>query len=307
MFEDVFVIIRSVGEISTDNCKNLIQEAGFKSKQIEVINVYPFAKALRVSYQKGIDSGAKWLMCVDADVLIDPKAINIIYALASKANKNIFELKGFIYDKFYDGPRLGGIHWYRCSLLKVALNHTPNDPEVLRPEATTIKKMTKLGYPWQIMKVIVGVHGYSQSPKDIWRTSYMHGKKHRSDLEYFIRLWTKRCLLDDDYAIALSAFMQGLKAPQALTEITNPYDNKILNNFSYKWLSAQEVRHICSTQISFEYQYHFPLGVGLTSKFTAVKALYDKCTGVTNNKLHRLILIAHALISFYVRIKIAIK
>jgi len=73
--DHVHVIIRSAGERTMHLCKQLIIEQGVSADNLSVVNEAPFSAALKKSFELGMERGLKWTLCIDADVLLRPGAV----------------------------------------------------------------------------------------------------------------------------------------------------------------------------------------------------------------------------------------
>ncbi len=209
MKNDVLIVIRSVGERTVAKCQSLIIDQGVSPEDIEVICESPFSKALLTSYEVGIKRGKKWTLCVDGDLLLKSKAIEKMVSIIESTNDRVFEVQGFIVDKLFGGPRAGGIHLYRTALLPIAKDKLSNISNAIRPEANTLREMEKAGYPFLVVPYIVGVHDFEQSYKDIYRKSFVYGRKHKAYYQMFIERWSRLSRKDDDYLVALEGLERG--------------------------------------------------------------------------------------------------
>lgn len=208
---DIVVIIRSAGERTEYLCKKLILDQGLAEDKIQIIREVPFSQALRKSYQLGIESGCRWTLCIDADVLLRPGSISKMLQFAEKQHAKVCEIQGFILDKFFGGIRKGGIHLYRSSLLPKVIRQIPDEGENIRPETQTLHNMRKLGYERAVVSYVVGIHDEEQFNKDIYRKALVHGVKHIDRLHLFVSLWKEGLKRDPDFAVALTALSDGIK------------------------------------------------------------------------------------------------
>jgi hypothetical protein len=205
------IIIRSVGERTEGLCKKLILEQGVHENAINIINEAPFSKAMKVGFEIGIAEKRAWTFCVDADLLLRQGSILKMVQHAEKLPQNVCEIQGFVLDKFFGGPRKGGIHLYRTSLLEKVIKEIPFEGIDIRPETYTLNAMQKNGYPWHTVQELVGLHDFEQSFEDIFRKCFVQAHKHLNLTELFISYWRNRSLLDSDYKIALVGFSEGIK------------------------------------------------------------------------------------------------
>lgn len=241
-------VIRSAGERTTDLCRFLITQQNISNEDIILINEVPFSKALRKSFEIGIKSQKAWLFCIDADVLLRKNAINILLELASKEREDVCEIQGYVFDKFFAGPRPGGIHLYRTSLLNELMNCIPAEGENIRPEYHTLLEMKKRGFPYKVIPYIVGLHDYEQYYADIYRKCFMHGVKHIYYAEYFSSQWKAGSVNEPDFEIALKAFADGIKFKE------NTYTSKAhdIHKEGFENLETNEKSELRPEVISFD-------------------------------------------------------
>ena len=90
-------------------CKQLIVDQGVSAENLAVVKEAPFSAALKKSFELGMECGLKWTFCIDADVLLRPGAVETMVNLAEQEDEQVCEIQGFILDKFFGGPRNGGV------------------------------------------------------------------------------------------------------------------------------------------------------------------------------------------------------
>ena len=129
MNEDVFVVVRANGERTTRVSLKLVSYQVPKDN-ILVINETPFSKAVKTTFQKGIEANQKWTLALDADVLLKTGAIKELINRAESLPQNFFMIQGRVLDKFFCFGRNGGPHLFRTDLLKIAINKIPNSEKV---------------------------------------------------------------------------------------------------------------------------------------------------------------------------------
>lgn len=209
--ENVTVIIRSAGERTESLCKKLLMEQGVEERQLFVIREVPFSESMRVSFRTGIEQKRPWTYCVDADVLLRPNAVTSMVEIAEEQKRNVCEIQGYILDKFFGGPRPGGVHLYRTSLLPQALQLIPDEGENIRPEFHTLNRMKQQRYPWLKVPFLVGTHDDEQYYFDIYRKGFVHGVKHLNHASLFVENWKHGMTSDKDFEVALNAFSDSIK------------------------------------------------------------------------------------------------
>lgn len=211
MIDDVFIVIRSVGERTEELCKKLILEQGIIQSNITVVNEVPFSAAMRKGFELGLDSGCKWTYCIDADVLLCPGSITSMLNIAEETDISVCEIQGIVYDKFFGGPRPAGNHFYRSMLLKEVIQRIPNEGINIRPEYYTLQAMKEEGFSWADVSIPVGLHDSEQYLRDIYRKCFVQAHKHAHLAEMFLETWRRRSIDDPDMRIALAGFADGIR------------------------------------------------------------------------------------------------
>lgn len=210
--DQVTMIVRSADERTTDLCYKLIREQGCEN--IFFTRETPFSAALKKSYEIGISEDRPWTFCVDADVLLRPHSIQLLLTFANQQQQHVFEVQGWIYDKFYDGPREAGNHLYRTSLLSKALKFIPEEGVDIRPEKYVLEQMQNQGYPKVKFNHVLGLHDFEQNYIDIYRKSFIHAHKHLYFAERMVSIWKEKMKKDKDFEVALNAFADGIRNMQ---------------------------------------------------------------------------------------------
>jgi len=197
MIRDTLCIVRSVGEITESNCRVLLIDNGFNPEQILIINEKPFAKSIYVSFKKAIDLGSKYLLIIDADVLLRKDSIHELF---HHVDDNVFVVQGMILDFITYEIRSAGNHLYNVQHLPTALKLLDINTFMVRPECNLILQMSQLGFKYIVTPTVIGIHDYFQSSYDIYRKSYLHGIKHKSKLFDILEIAKKR---EDTYKDAI--------------------------------------------------------------------------------------------------------
>lgn len=207
---DCTVIIRSVDERTEGLCKELATDV-FPSENIAVITDRPFSVTLRRSLQFGLKAGLPWTFCLDADVLIDKDRIHELFGRAREESHSIFEIHGFVYDKFFNECRPAGNHLYRTEHLNEAIIHVPAEGLSLRPETTMIKSMhTRHLYNRYYTDLVIGIHDFEQYYLDIFSKGYLHANKHVKHLSRLLPYWKSMAAKDKDFEVLLWGISAGI-------------------------------------------------------------------------------------------------
>lgn len=209
MENNITVIIRSVGERTEKTCKFLLdQEVG--QENVFVVHEAPFSKALRKSFEIGIEQGNKWTLCTDADVLIKKGGLKSFIDFANQLPDSTFKIYPFFVDKLFNIYRDGGLHLYRTSLLAQAIELIPEEGVDLRPESHVYLKMKELGYEVIGAPFLLAIHDYQQYHRDIFRKCYIHAHKWVDWMPHFIKYWREKSKLDKDFQVALWGLSSGI-------------------------------------------------------------------------------------------------
>lgn len=209
--ERASIIVRSVNERTEQLCCELILAQGVPKDHLFLIHESPFSAALKKTFTIGIGANLPWTYCVDADVLLRPGAIENMIGIAEQQNPNICEIQGYVLDKFFGGPREGGIHLYRTSLLRSVSEQIPEEGVNIRPEFHTLESMTRMGYPYKQIPFLAGLHDFEQFYSDIYRKCFVQAHKHLRQTDLFLGVWRAGAPTDLDYQVALKGFAAGIE------------------------------------------------------------------------------------------------
>lgn len=210
---DIAVVIRSVGERTENACAE-IARSQVPSADVAVIHERPFGAAVRKTFQLGIEMNRHWTLAVDADVLLRENAIQDILAWTQNYKGSFFFANFSIIDKLRGNIFPGGAHLYPTNLLEQGLSLAGNDIDSnARPESLVRSRMQMQGHDTlQLSNLIVGLHDFEQSYRDIYRTAFVHRLKHPAwMIEPCLTAWTRLSGSDPDFAVAL----QGVSAADA--------------------------------------------------------------------------------------------
>ncbi|KZK87647.1 hypothetical protein PsW64_00944 [Pseudovibrio sp. W64] len=202
----VTVIIRSIGERTEQLCHSLIATQ-VPSENIHIVGEVPFSITLEKTYKIGLQENRKWTLCIDSDVLVKSGTIKELIGFAETCPEEVFEVNALAIDKFLVSPREVGQRLYRTSSLDLALEHVHAARTELRPETFIVDKIIETGLRQEHANVIVGIHDFEQSYRDIFRKVFIHTKKHRdAGVAADYRLWEKYSNFDEDFKVALAAY-----------------------------------------------------------------------------------------------------
>ena len=195
-------VIRSVGERTTAACEHLVRQLA-PPDRVVVTHEQPFGAALHKGFELGAASGLKWMVCIDADVLIHAEGMRKLLEVAETVDERIFYVQGLTIDKLIPIKRPPGNGIYRNALVQKARQFVPEEGTSLRPETTVMEGMIATGHLMYRTNIVVGLHDFEQSYEDIYRKSFLHAKKHTNVLPLMEAYWKKHRQADQDFEVAL--------------------------------------------------------------------------------------------------------
>lgn len=207
--DQLVVVIRSAGERTESVCKELVLRE-VEESQVHTVRLVPFEAALTESYKIGIESGSKWLMTLDADVLLRQNAVRDFLVEAESMPDDFFHTEGLVYDYLTGMYRKAGHRMYRTSVLNEAIKRVPLPGETIRPEFKTIQRMVESGFPVQETGSVYGIHDFEQYYSDVYRKCVVHAAKHAEWLPDLIRRWKSMQNSEPDFRVALQAVIDGI-------------------------------------------------------------------------------------------------
>ena len=206
---DLTIILRECGERTADAAYSLLNSPELGGN-VERVSEVPFSACLRRSLEVGLSSGRKWTLCIDADVLVDAKAIQQLIHYAEQTPSHVFEVQGFVFDKFFGVERPAGNHLYRTELLEKSLPLIPEEGTTLRPENTLLNNMTAEGHPCVQSPIVVGLHDFEQWEHNVFTKAFLQAHKHDWLADYLKTVWSG-FPADSDYRIAEMGLNAGLE------------------------------------------------------------------------------------------------
>lgn len=209
MLDSTIVVIRSSNERTFGLCRELCLKQTSKAS-LEIVQEVPFEQALRKCYEIGIASNKKWMVTVDADVLLVDGAIETLVQNAELMAQHYIQLEGRVFDKITGLYRQAGHRIYRTEFLPTALTQIPSEGGEIRPEYFTLQQMGKLGHPSLRISDVVGLHDFEQSYFDIYRKSFVHAVKHPHWISVLIERCVKHLHDDPDSLVILKGLWDGM-------------------------------------------------------------------------------------------------
>ncbi len=208
ILKDILCLVRSAGERTTEWSRQLLAEI-FGSENVQVLQESPFSQAVRRGFELGAASGKKWTFCVDADVLVEKKAVLEFLEFADTTADNVFAVQSLILDKFIPCLRPSGGHLYRNQYALQAIAFIPEEGTELRPETAAIDGMVQQNLLLVQTSIYIGLHDFEQNYVDIFRKTFVHANKHTGMLPFLEAYWRRHADTDSDYKVALLGALAG--------------------------------------------------------------------------------------------------
>lgn len=206
----LIVVIRTAGERTFQVCHDLLARQ-VDPKHLLTVSERPFEAALRRCCEVGMESGAEWMLTVDADVLVRPGAVEELLRAARRIPDRCVQMEGLVMDKLRGSRRNAGHRIYRTAHLARVQESLPPDGSQLRPESWTLKQLSRIGFPsWQC-EVVFGIHDYEQSYRDLYRKAFVHGRKHEAWVADTLPNWRAAGPVDPDLRVALRGYCDGFQ------------------------------------------------------------------------------------------------
>lgn len=205
---DVFIVIRSVQERTTQICEELVRQQANNQNQVICIHETPFAEAHLKSMELAIKRGAKWSVLLDADVLLRSNALDLMIQEAEKRGE-FYMLNFGILDRGFMGPSYG-VHFYPTHILSRAMQFADVARQAQKPETRICKEMVRLGVPTLVSQQVVALHGYEQYYADLYRTTFVRAVKFKygEHLDYMLSAYRQN-YHDDECRLMLLAAIDG--------------------------------------------------------------------------------------------------
>jgi predicted nucleic acid-binding protein len=206
----IIVTVRTSDERTEQACIQSVLDEGVSGNQIHIIKETPFKKALEMCFKKAFESDAKWLLTLDADMILIPGVIKNLIIEAEKMPDHFIQIQARILDKFYGEVRGGGPRIYRVKHLGNALRVSQSLKDDIRPETNIIKVMGRRGYHSRYISPCIALHDFEQYFTDIYRKACVHAVKHMSKLPIILEQAVKYKVADADYQVILKGIYDSL-------------------------------------------------------------------------------------------------
>ncbi len=221
---DMTFVLRTCGErtapAAAAHLRALVAaDGGNPSEQVHVVSERPFSKAVRCTFEIGLDSPRPWVVGIDADVLLLSDGLQRLGNLCAAADGAVFTIASLVLCKFYGGFCFMGIHAYPRRLLDKALTVARDVPPSLRPETAVAKAMESQGFKPFAPPVPIALHDFEQFYRHIYIKMRMRGRRWAADngsgsdtaFADHLAFVERRARVDPDYLVASWGLTDGFE------------------------------------------------------------------------------------------------
>tara|TARA_R110002073_G_scaffold118918_1_gene258663 strand:+ start:569198 stop:570166 length:969 start_codon:yes stop_codon:yes gene_type:complete len=211
---ELTIVIRGAHERTEKLCAHLIGKQLPSQSQLTVIHSSPFSKAVKETFEIGIDSTRPWLIAIDADIIPLDDAFVRIREICGKMAPNAFVATPLFLCQGIGGLATRGLHCYNAQYLQEAYSLIDTLEDNLRPESRIHDAMVARGYTRECYAKVFGLHEFEQSYKHLYLKAMLRCRKDeyrdqiRSNLE-------SRASTNKDCQVMLWGFEDALTAVQS--------------------------------------------------------------------------------------------
>ena len=229
------VCIRSSGEFTTNRLhKDIVHQIGSNEKVYLIKNLM-LPHAIKKSFEFALKNESKWLITLDADLVIKPNFLSTFTKVANSMKSKEIEAHAMTFDRLFMNYRSAGNRLYRVSSLPFLIELLKKTKDNVRPEGSMLKEATKSGYKLKPIRDVVALHDFFQFSHDLFRKGYTCSFKYRDYSSKILSTWKKLSNDSIDFSILLRGFAFGLSNNHNFQK--NAHSDLFLE--SYKELSKE--------------------------------------------------------------------
>lgn len=212
----IFVVLRSSKERSLPLAIEALKDAPYT-----VIEEAPFSKALKKMFAIAQENPSKYLLALDADVILHSGALATIEKEADRYLQkfpHLFFLDFWVMDKFR-GKACSGCHLYVNQYSPQLFSHSLDQIDETRPENQLVLDFAKKHQLiHEISPLIVGLHDYEQYYRDLYAKYYRRALRRSYEVPMLLEIIEARRRYfpqeDKDFDVVLRALQEGLKGKE---------------------------------------------------------------------------------------------
>lgn len=208
--DDFFICVRTIGE-RTEKCLLERIKEEFPSASMGIASAFPSSKTLEKAFRMAMESGKKWTINLDADLLLMPGALQKMFNSLNELQEQVFAVRFLIADPLLGTIRFAGNQSYRIEYIPLALPFVIKAQDKLRPDRYVIEQMEAKGFLFADEKRdVIALHDAEQYYRDIYRKCFVYSFKHLNKVEEFLPYW-RADESNLDFKVARKGFADGVQ------------------------------------------------------------------------------------------------
>ena len=205
---DCTVLVRASGERTKNLSSSILRASGLEVTELNSEG-RPFQSLFDESLTYAKDASASWTLMVDADIIPDLSAIDVVVKSLGDLPPETLCVQPRVFDKAFCHSRYAGVHFYNNLLLRRCSAVVP-EPRSRRPETSFLKGARhNLGLKTLFSGVMFGLHDFEQDNIHLFKKSFLKGQKMTQWGRYLLPLWTRMATMDGDYDVMKAGFVRG--------------------------------------------------------------------------------------------------
>ncbi len=206
------IVVRAAGERTEPLACRLACAQG--AAEVAVVHEVPFRRAVRASFERGLEIGCPWTFCLDADCLLAPGAAARCLDEAVRVGPGVFRVSPRGAWRFHQAVLNLGFHGYPTDLLREGLRVLEDTGPDLKPESAVRRRMQEAGYRFALLDTVAGLHEYELGYADIYRRMRVRAcKATRREYALLLRLAKRSRQTDPDYRVVHQALRDARLRP----------------------------------------------------------------------------------------------
>lgn len=224
-------VIRTVGERTEEVCIELVNRQKGEQESLHVLRKNTHAKAVESTIAIGLESQAKWLVAIDADMLLTPGSISTIRKEIRLCPDSIAVLHPAVVDKLYR-MRRWGLTVYRKAVMSELNDKFQNikKKQNIKIESAAIKA---LGENKQrqvyFSREVSAIHDFYQYYKDLYRKAYLNVSRNQGFNKDVKKCWMRLAKSDPDYLVMYKAMEDAIVEDRDLSNSISDFKSSELD------------------------------------------------------------------------------
>jgi len=224
-------VVRTVGERTEEVCVELVNRQKSENEKLHVLRENTHAKAVESTISVGLESGADWLVAIDADMLLTDGSIKSIRNEIQACSDSIAVIHPAVVDKMYR-MRRWGLTVYRKAALE-ELNKMFQEIKLRQNTKIESAAIKALGENKQrqvyFSREVAAVHDFYQYYKDLYRKAYLNVSRNQGFNKEAKKCWKRLAKSDHDYLVMYKAMNDATSEKRDLTNSISDFKSSELD------------------------------------------------------------------------------